>query len=341
MEQQTTGYQLPISIIIPVFNAEKYLKRCMDSILSQTFCKFECILVDDASSDKSPIICDEYGKKDSRIKVLHKNKNGGAAQARSTGLTAAKGIFVLFADSDDWIEKTMIEKLYNKAIDENYDFVCCDYYEDFPDKTIYCKQEPANEKKVLIKEIIAMGCFSPVTWNKLIKHDIYNKVIFPETSYSDDRAIMPQVLHYSNKIGYVNEALYHWCVIENSVSRNKNYLKCIIEDFISYTVLIVFIRDNLLKEKDEYISEIYNHINKLCLPNRIDILYKSSIQRIVNNIELDKISLSNYIRKEIEKNKRKFEKADKHWITSIVKNEIKKYPKIVTFLKYLRAKVWF
>lgn len=108
-----------ISIIIPVYNAEKYLRRCIESVLSQSFTDFELILVDDGSKDSSPQICDEYVAKDDRVRVIHK-ENGGVSAARNDGLDIAKGEYVTFIDSDDWVKKEYLQGFYDK---HSFDFV--------------------------------------------------------------------------------------------------------------------------------------------------------------------------------------------------------------------------
>ena len=105
-----------ISIIVPVYNTAKYLEKCLASILAQTFTEYECILIDDNSQDTSLEICDSYAKKDNRIKVFHNKKNAGSSLSRKIGLTAAKGDYIVYIDSDDWIENSMIEKMYQKAV---------------------------------------------------------------------------------------------------------------------------------------------------------------------------------------------------------------------------------
>lgn len=124
-----------ISIISPVYNAERYIVKCLDSILVQTFQDWELILVDDGSSDKSGVICDEYAARDSRVIVIHK-ENGGVGAARQTGLDAVTGEYVIHADPDDWVEPTMLQELYAKAVAEAADVVICDYYVDTKRHTI-------------------------------------------------------------------------------------------------------------------------------------------------------------------------------------------------------------
>ncbi|MEH7495309.1 glycosyltransferase family 2 protein, partial [Neobacillus niacini] len=115
-----------ISVIIPVYNVEKYLRRCVDSVLNQSFQDFEIILIDDGSTDKSGQICDEYVKKDKRIKAIHK-KNARVSAARNDGIKMAKGKYISFIDSDDWIEPEMYEVMFNKAEELCLDFIMCDY----------------------------------------------------------------------------------------------------------------------------------------------------------------------------------------------------------------------
>lgn len=127
MEKQIQEYYQitpKISCIVPVYNVEKYLRRCVDSILNQTFTDFELILVDDGSPDNSPAICYEYAVKDSRIKVIHK-VNGGVSSARNVGLDVAKGEWICFVDSDDLIEADYMQKMYEAAINNNSDFIMC------------------------------------------------------------------------------------------------------------------------------------------------------------------------------------------------------------------------
>ena len=115
-----------VSIIVPIYNVEKYIKECIDSIINQTYKNLEIILVDDGSPDCCPKICDEYSKKDKRIKVIHK-ENGGLSSARNAGLDVAKGEYVSFIDSDDVVDEKFIETLYNLCIENNCDISECNF----------------------------------------------------------------------------------------------------------------------------------------------------------------------------------------------------------------------
>lgn len=127
MEQKRIDKDLPlVSIIIPVYNVEKYLPECMESIIKQTYSKLEIILVDDGSTDKSPALCDDYALKDKRIKVIHK-ENGGLISAWMAGVRVSLGEYLLFVDSDDWIENVMVEELLTYAVGEVKEVICCNY----------------------------------------------------------------------------------------------------------------------------------------------------------------------------------------------------------------------
>ena len=115
-----------VSVVVPVYQAENYLNRCLDSILAQTLENFELILINDGSKDKSGEICDEYKRKDKRIRVIHK-RNEGVSRARQVGLDLARGEYIIYVDPDDWVERDYLETLYSKAISENADMIICDF----------------------------------------------------------------------------------------------------------------------------------------------------------------------------------------------------------------------
>ena len=125
-----------ISVIVPVYNVEKYLHECVDSILTQTFTDFELILVDDGSPDNCPVICDEYASKDKRIKVIHK-ENGGGAQSRNVGLDCSRGAYIGFVDSDDHILPDMYEKMFCRIEEEQADIACCGLHHIYEDGNLH------------------------------------------------------------------------------------------------------------------------------------------------------------------------------------------------------------
>ena len=199
-----------VSIIVPVFNIEKYIHRCVNSILAQTFTDFECILVDDYSSDNSSKICDEYAKQDYRIKTIHKSQNEGASFAKKTGFEYSSGAYIQFVDGDDWIEPDMVEKMYSMAISNNYDLVYCNWFRHDKLNQILYEMPPelSNDYIMNIKAMsFGWGC---VVWNKLAKREIYEQIIFPKYSCCEDTYMTTQLLFFSQNTGHVNKALYHY-----------------------------------------------------------------------------------------------------------------------------------
>lgn len=209
---------MKISIIVPVYNAELYLQRCLDSILSQSFTDFEVILVDDGSSDKSGGICDEYAQRDSRIRVFHK-ENGGVASARQMGMDEAKGEYVIHTDPDDWVEPKMIEMLYNEAKAKEADVVICDFYINRPQKVYRVKQKPTNlDHLVVLSELFQQLHGS--CCNKLIKRTCFEEygVSFPPgVSYCEDLSFWVCLLKNPIKVAYLPEAFYHYVQHEESI----------------------------------------------------------------------------------------------------------------------------
>ena len=155
-----------ISIIVAVYKAESCLRRCVDSLLAQTFQDYEILLVDDGSPDRSGEICDEYARKDNRVRVFHK-ENGGVASARQCGMNNARGEYVIHADPDDWVEPNMLEELYGKAKEENANMIICDVWRDTSKKSTYVKQRLfILEHCVMLKDVFQQLHGS--CWNKLV-----------------------------------------------------------------------------------------------------------------------------------------------------------------------------
>lgn len=219
-----------ISIIVPVYNVESYLPKCLDSILEQTYSNLEIILVNDRSLDGSDQICDAYAKQDRRIKVIHKQKEG-LVRARKSGVAAATGKYIAYVDADDWIEPMMIEKLYNILIEQNVDIVMCSRYED----TGYARKsviqgmpEGRYDKCALVEKVypnmIVNGGFfewglSPVVWDKLFKRECVEKYqmdVDDRVWLAEDAACVYPALLHANSIYVSHECLYHYRKSTNS-----------------------------------------------------------------------------------------------------------------------------
>ena len=215
-----------ISVIVAVYQAELYLRRCLNSIVNQTFRDWECILVDDGSKDNSGAICDEYAVMDSRFKVIHQT-NRGVSVTRQVGLDASKGIYVIYADPDDWVESRWLEKLYQKIIDDNVDMVICDYERIFADKTVYCAGcGPSKNNMDLLAGLVYKDYWG-VLWNKLIRRECflrYHISFHPEMFSMEDLYVVSKLLMCPIKVSHLSEVLYHYdsVINNNSILKTKN-----------------------------------------------------------------------------------------------------------------------
>lgn len=209
-----------ISIIMPVYNAEKTVSRMIDSISAQTFPDWELICVDDGSKDSSGMILDDYAVKDSRIRVIHK-ANAGVSAARQDGLDVAQGEYVIHADSDDWVDTTMLEELCRKAKEEDADIVICDFYSNTSNKQIYVKQQPYSlEPKIVLRELFQQLHGS--CCNKLARRVCYSKynIKFPKNiNHSEDLLTWFEFLqHEEVKVSYLPKAFYHYNLNSSSIT---------------------------------------------------------------------------------------------------------------------------
>lgn len=210
-----------ISIIVPVYNAEPYLHRCLDSILAQTYTNWEAILVDDGSADNSGNICDDYAQKDNRFIVIHK-ENGGVSSARQTGTDIAIGEYIIHIDADDWIEPDMLECMYLQA-KKGYDIVVADYYTNTKETERYRTQSNVNNADELLVAILKGDCMGSL-WNKLIKRTLFSQISFPlDLFYCEDVYVLTQIiLKYSPSIINLHKAFYHYIQLETSITHIKN-----------------------------------------------------------------------------------------------------------------------
>ena len=206
-----------ISVIVPVYNVEKYLSKCVDSILGQTHRDLEIILVDDGSSDGSPRICEEYAKSvGANIRCI-RQKNGGVAAARNTGLAAASGDYIHFVDSDDWLEPNMYEELLKVSAREDADYVSCSCFLDFENGKVDVKGYNDSEIRFMtVNEYFGnylKGEFFLTVWNHICKRDVCANIRFPERDVAhfceDGLTAIPTLLN-AKKIAYLGIPLYHY-----------------------------------------------------------------------------------------------------------------------------------
>lgn len=221
-----------ISVIVPIYNVEKYLAKCLDSILNQTYRNLEVILVDDGSLDGSSKICDIYAKRDNRIIVVHQ-RNGGLSVARNRGLEIAKGDFIGFVDSDDIIHNRMYEILYKHIKDYSADISICNYsvvYEgdiignkdiaDIKESIIIC-----NGHEALYNIGRKLGENTIVAWNKLYKRDLFRNLRYVEGKIHEDEFIVHRIMDKAQIVVYSDLPLYNYLQRDNSIMGSKFNLK--------------------------------------------------------------------------------------------------------------------
>lgn len=291
-----------ISVIIPVYNTEKYLKRCLNSVVNQNFKNIEIIIINDFSPDNSLETIKEFLKIDKRIILINKLKNEGLSAARNTGLEIARGEYILHIDSDDWIEQNYLEDLYKEAKKNNSDIVITDFYMDYDNgKLKYCidqKIEQEYESQVFLQNcFIGQGYIC--VWNKLIRKSLYieNNIKHPiNISLGEDLAVIPKLFYYSKKITKLNKAYVHYIQNINSITKTNDVKKVIeisnalkiLNEFFNYKNNYYFQRFELIhlgiwlfKEKYDFNNEEYYEIVKKYLHEMNKIKIKSLKMKIV------------------------------------------------------------
>ena len=207
-----------ISIIIPVYKVEKYLDKCINSVLNQTYRNIEIILVDDGSPDKCGAMCDEYEKNDNRIKVIHK-KNEGLSEARNAGIDIAKGKYITFVDSDDYVIDTYISFLYNLIKAKNADMSMGKHYIQYPKRTMNTgtgKKYDLNAKQAL-EMCLYSNDIDVSAWAKLYKAELFKEIRYPKERVFEDSATIYKLIDKSKKIAFESVPIYYYVIRENSI----------------------------------------------------------------------------------------------------------------------------
>lgn len=253
-----------VSIVIPVYNVQNYLKECLDSVINQTYHTLEIILIDDGSTDESGTICDEYARKDKRIKVIHQ-KNQGAAIAKNTGLDAVTGQFFMFVDSDDYLERDMIEDLVTKQQDTGADIVECGFFNEFFNRQEIVPIIDENEIKLSGVEYLEWYInhwTSSLLWNKLFKTELLQNIRFRyERRCIDDEFFTYKLVMNAEKVCIIQPSYYHYRKRKSSaVSRESNQRQ------ITCDVL------EMMEERYELISKVSNDLDELYLYKLNDFL---------------------------------------------------------------------
>lgn len=268
--------KIKVSVIVPVYGVEKYIDKCLNSLVKQSLKEIEIIVVNDGTKDNSQKIIDKYVKKyPDKIKSYIK-ENGGQGSARNYGLKKASGEYIGYVDSDDFVEKDMYKKLYNKAKENNYDIVVCGNYnvsEDYQNKNIDAFINNYNTDL----ENIFFGKMA--VWNKIYKRDILikNKLEFKEKVWYEDLAFTLKAIMNSNTFAFIDEPLYDYLIREGSTMNNSNVQRNL-EILDAFNDILSYIQHN---KKEEYFSKIEFLA--------IDHIYISAIVRVLKAEADDKV----------------------------------------------------
>lgn len=260
---------IKISVIVPVYNTGRYLERCLNSIMAQSFQEIEIIIINDCSTDDSLEIIKKYINDDKRAILINKEKNEGVSSARNTGIKIATGKYVQYIDGDDWVEKDFLKNMYEFAEKENLDIVVSDYCEDYFDGRKKIKRGKKKSEKIIfdskeyLKDFFYNGD-APAMWNKLFKTSLYkeNSIFCPlGISLGEDLVTTSKLIYFSKKIGYSRKVFYHYRQNPQSMINTLNGVtKCQI--FKCFDLL-----NDFFKEQNE---------------NFEDLLYRNSIYHLKN-----------------------------------------------------------
>lgn len=207
-----------ISVIVPVYKVEPYLRQCVDSILGQTYQDLEILLVDDGSPDSCPAICDEYAQKDPRVQVIHK-KNGGLSSARNAALEVCTGDYIGFVDSDDWIEPEMFETLLNGLTQAQADIAVCGRYEEFREHRLArgWPETLVMDREEALGELLRNDTLQNLVWDKLYRRELFEDLRFPEGKTFEDMAVMHWLFLRAQRVVCLPAVMYHYLQRSNSI----------------------------------------------------------------------------------------------------------------------------
>lgn len=257
-----------LSIVVPVFNVQEYLHRCVSSLLKEyDQLDYEIILIDDGSTDRSGLICDEYNDKYEYIKVFHK-PNGGLSDARNFGLTKSCGKYVVFIDSDDYVERGSIVKLCEYIQAQDCDIYCCDYYSLRGEQKSEIKYTPLEDVKTGIDfmkyQLARRSMVSSVVQNIYKRTFLMeNNLFFKKGIFHEDEEWYPRVFYSADSVKYLNYSYYVYIIRDNSIMQQKDFSKHIIDFVSTMTGLLNMFENkddvtffNLLKDSlvDKYLS---------------------------------------------------------------------------------------
>lgn len=244
---------IKVSVVIPVYNGEKYLKKCLDNLCNQTLDNIEIIIINDASVDNTSKILNDYKKKYKNIKIINNKNNKGIGYNRNKGIKEASGEFISFVDCDDYIDKSMLEKMYNKAIKDNSELVICNYFMMRENGTeikndINIVDETSKTLKNNNNLLLDIN-LSP--WNKLYKKELIEDISFAEKIKYEDAPFVVKTLNRANRISFVDEKLYYYII--HSKSETTVVDKRVFDIFKVLDLILDELKDNNSEYKEAFV----------------------------------------------------------------------------------------
>jgi len=224
---------IKISVIIPVYNREKSLRKCLDSVIKQTYENLEIILVDDGSQDNSGAICDDYAIMDKRFRVIHQ-PNAGVAAARNAGLAMATGDYIGWVDSDDWIEPGMYKCMLDNALEFEADIVVCSHLEQYENRSIFkgWQQREILDTEQALGLLLQDDIIKNYLWDKLWHRELFDDVRFPDVTIFEDMAVMYKLFVQAKKVVCLPNQGYNYLLHSESLTANSSWKSCIVFYFV-------------------------------------------------------------------------------------------------------------
>lgn len=279
-----------ISVIIPVYNIECYLEKCIMSVLEQSYKNIEVILVDDGSKDQSGTICDEFCNNDQRVKVIHKT-NGGLSSARNAGIQASEGEYLCFIDGDDYIHPQMIECLWNSISYANAQMAVCQFKYVYENEKVEYDLNDSNNKLTVFNRVEASELLfsktpvSVVAWNKLYKRSLFDRINYPEfLKTREDEYIIHYLVYECEKVVYTSKELYYYIQRNTSIMGSKSLVPkkdIIVALYDRYCFYLKVKEKELSKKACEYLNAwIYDRYYEDMKCKEVVQVYKQYLVRL-------------------------------------------------------------